>query len=160
MSKADKSDNKTKLLSQTRRLRDAMAWLVKGFTLYDPRKSYQNFYLSPQQSYVLWVVSEEGRVSPGDVAKRLRLEKSHLTKIVKSLIEMGAIDTLPDELDRRKLVLVLSDEGKRIIRELDKASIDSYQPLMEKIPPTDRENVIRATEVMLEAMNKLRREEE
>jgi len=146
----------SKIRSQSRRLHDAMAWLLRGFTLSDPRKRYPDFYLSPQQSYVLTVIHDKGEISPGEVAKILRLEKSHLTKIVNSLIELKAIDKHTDERDRRRLVLTLTDKGKQIFDDLDRASVDSYEALMVNVAEDERENVIRATEVMLEAMNKLR----
>ena len=136
-----------------------MLWLVRGFTLYDPRKSYPGFYLSPQQSYVLGVVHDQGPITPGDVARKLRLEKSHLTKIVNSLIEMGAVRKEHDSGDRRRLMLTATAEGRRIFRELDKVSIRSYLNLMELIPEEKRENVIGAVEVMLEAMDELRKRE-
>ena len=133
-----------------------MAWLLRGFTLYDPRKSYPGFYLSPQQSYVLMIIKKFGSISPGGVAKELRLEKSHLTKIVNSLIELGAVRKTTDEKDRRRLVLTLTDKGKKIYMELDKAGVDSYVRLMRYIPEDERDNVVHAVEVMLKAMQDLR----
>ena len=153
-----KDNSKSELRNQSRRLHDSMSWLIRGFTLFDPRKRYPDFYLSPQQSYVLTVVKLEGRISPGDVAKRLRLEKSHLTKIVNSLVEMGAILKIPDDNDRRRVTLSLSESGEEIYRELDQTSIESYMRLMEKVPESERESVIRAVDILLEAMQELRRE--
>ncbi|MCK4719844.1 MarR family transcriptional regulator [bacterium] len=158
MAKKHKTAGKPGLRNQSRRLHDSMAWLLRGFTLFDPRKRYPEFYLSPQQSYVLTVVKSEGKISPGEVAKKLRLEKSHLTKIVNSLVKFGAIDKLSDDRDRRRMVLSLSGKGEKIFRELDQASIESYMKLMEKVPEGEREKVIHSIEVLLRAMQKLRKE--
>ena len=136
-----------------------MAWLLRGFTLFDPRKQYPDFYLSPQQSYVLTIVKNEGRISPGEVAKMLRLEKSHLTKIVNSLVTMGAIEKLTDDRDRRRVTLSLSRKGEEIFSDLDQVSIKSYMRLMEKVPESDRERVIEAVDILLEAMQELRKEQ-
>jgi len=146
------------LREQSRKLRDSMIWLVQGFTLYDPRKSYPGFYLSPQQSYVLSIVTEFHPISPGEVAKRLRLEKSHLTKIVNSLIEMKAVVKETDPDDHRRLILNPTAEGKRMMKELEKVGIESYVCLMQKIPPAERNRVVHAIEVMKEAMEELRKE--
>lgn len=154
-----KDGKKQGIRDQSRRLHDSMAWLLRGFTLFDPRKHYPDFYLSPQQSYVLTVVKVEGRISPGEVAKKLRLEKSHLTKIVNSLVEMGAIDKLSDEKDRRRVTLSLSGKGEEIYSDLDQVSIDSYVRLMEKVPEKERENVIESVDILLEAMQELRKEQ-
>lgn len=156
MPKKHKTAGKPGLRNQSRRLHDSMAWLLRGFTLFDPRKRYPEFYLSPQQSYVLTVVKSEGKTSPGEVAKKLRLEKSHLTKIVNSLVEIGAINKLSDDRDRRRMVLSLSGKGEEIFRELDQASIESYMKLMEKVPEGEREKVIHSIEVLLKAMQELR----
>jgi DNA-binding MarR family transcriptional regulator len=158
MAQTGKNVKTESIRAQSRRLRDAMVWLVRGFTLYDPRKAYPDFYLSPQQSYVLSVVHDHGPITPGEVAKRLRLEKSHLTKIVNSLITMGAIAKEADTGDRRRLMLKLSAKGIEIFRDLDKASVDSYVKLMANVPPEDRKMVIRAVEVMLKAMEEIRKE--
>lgn len=149
---------KTDIKNQSRRLHDSMAWLLRGFTLFDPRKRYPNFYLSPQQSYVLTVVQSDGMINPGEVAKRLRLEKSHLTKIVNSLVEMGAIAKLADEKDHRRVMLSLTSKGEKIYRDLDQVSIESYMRLMEKVPEEERENVIRSVDILLDAMQELRKE--
>lgn len=158
MAKKNKTAGKPGLKNQSRRLHDSMAWLLRGFTLFDPRKRYPEFYLSPQQSYVLTVVKSEGKISPGQVAKKLRLEKSHLTKIVNSLVELGAIDKLSDGRDRRRMVLSLSGKGEKIFRELDQVSIESYMKLMKKVPEVEREKVIHSIEVLLRAMQELRKE--
>jgi DNA-binding MarR family transcriptional regulator len=150
-----KKSDQRKIREQSRRLRDAMVWLVRGFSLEDPRKSYPGFYLSPQQCYVLSVVNDVGDISPGDVAKRLGLEKSHLTKIVNTLIQYGAIVKHNDEKDRRKLVLVLTEKGRQMYKELDTVSIASYTNFMKQIPEGEREKVIRATEIMLDALNRM-----
>ncbi|HEX9746083.1 MAG TPA: MarR family transcriptional regulator [bacterium] len=146
------------LSSQSRRLRDAMVWLIRGFVLYDPRKNYPDFYLSPQQSYVINVISEEERITPGEVAKILRLEKSHLTKIVNSLIDLGAVQKVRDEEDRRRQYLTLTGKGREIYGELDKVSVQSYENFVKHIPEKDRERVIESTEAMLKAVEEMRRE--
>ena len=139
-------------------MHDAMAWLLRGFTLTDPRKSYPGFYLSPQQSYVLTVIHDAGSISPGDVARTLRLEKSHLTKIVNSLIEMDAVEKSTDLRDRRRLFLRLTPKGQKIFKELDKLSIDSYEALMKHVPAEKREEVVLVIEALLVAMQELRKE--
>ena len=137
-----------------------MVWLVRGFTLLDPRKAYPGFYLSPQQSYVLSVVHDHGPITPGDAAKLLRLEKSHLTKIANSLIEMGAIKKQPDPRDRRRLMLSVTSKGKHIFQELNKVSIASYSILISHVPPNDREKVIKSVEILLQAMKRMREDYE
>ena len=158
MPKNKTSSGDAKLRDQSRRLHDAMAWLLRGFTLSDPRKSYEGFYLSPQQSYVLTVIHNHNAISPGDVARALRLEKSHLTKIVNSLIELGAVQKQTDTQDRRRLVLTLTSKGKKMYRELDKLSVESYVALMKFVPENERDAVIKSTETLLKAMGELREE--
>ena len=156
---ANTKAKQTKILrEQSRRLHDAMAWLLRGFTLTDPRKSYPGFYLSPQQSYVLTVIHDAGSISPGDVARTLRLEKSHLTKIVNSLIDMDAVEKSTDSRDRRRLFLKLTSKGQKIFKELDKLSIDSYEALMKHVPGEKREEVVLVIEALLVAMQELRKE--
>ncbi|HDS30090.1 MAG TPA: MarR family transcriptional regulator [Firmicutes bacterium] len=156
MKEKTKETDKKKILEQTRRLRDAMVWLVRGFSLEDPRKNYPGFYLSPQQCYVLSVIKDEGNLSPGEISKRLRIEKSHLTKIINILIGLGAIERGEDPIDRRKVVLLLTKKGEKIFHELDLVSIDSYLKFMKLIPENQRDNVIKATEIMLNAYNEMR----
>ena len=158
MKKIIKTTVKKKLREQSRRLHDAMAWLLRGFTLTDPRKSYPGFYLSPQQSYVMTVIHEADSISPGEVARALRLEKSHLTKIVNSLIDIDAVEKSTDSTDRRRLFLKLTPKGLKIYKELDRLSIDSYQALMAYVPIEKREETVQAMETLLTAMQELRKE--
>lgn len=153
-----KKQDQQKLREQSRRLRDSIIWFLKGFTLYYPQKKYPGFYLSPQQSYVLTIVNEYGPISPGDVARKLGLEKSHLTKIMNSLISMGALNKKKEIKDQRRFALELTSKGRQIFRELDKVSVESWAGLMKHIPAEEREKVIHAAGVMHRALEALREE--
>jgi len=104
----------------------------------------------------MYVIKESREISPGEVAKKLRLEKSHLTKIVNSLIEMGAVDKATDEKDRRRLLLTLTPKGEKIFKELDRVSIESFMALVEYVPDKERERVIESVELLYDAMKRLR----
>ncbi len=133
-------------------------WTILEWSLGDPNQIYKKIELSQLHAYILFVVKESGPISIGEVAKRLRQEKSVITKSLARLIERGFIKKERDAKDGRRLLLRLTAEGERIFFELDSISIEKYSSWLKHIPLDDRKKVLEAVIILDDAMTMRRGE--
>jgi DNA-binding MarR family transcriptional regulator len=99
---------------------EAAAWEALGelFMLQRPRMMAlcREFDLFPPQLMVLKALDRPRPMS--DVAATLACDSSNLTGITDRLEERGLVRRGADEKDRRVRLLVLTDEGQRVRREV------------------------------------------
>lgn len=60
---------------------------------------------------------EEG-TNPGDLCAGIGQSPANVTRLTDSLVERGLISRLPDEQDRRKLVLQMTPQGTALIKKM------------------------------------------
>ena len=78
----------------------------------------QEFDLAPQQGMALRALHEPRRM--GELAKFLACDNSNVTGIVDRLEERGLVERSPAEHDRRVKLIVLTEEGERVRREIER----------------------------------------
>lgn len=136
----------------TRSIRNRLMWTILEWSLGDPNRLYKKIELSQLNAYILFVVKEAGSISIGEVAKKLRQEKSVLTKSLTKLIERGYIRKERDKTDGRRLLLSLTDDGRKVFFELDSVSIENYSKWLRHVPTEDRKKVLDAIIILDDAM--------
>ena len=74
----------------------------------------------PQYTVLISVahLAERGPVTVSDIAKHLHLSGSFVTTESNKLAKLGLLSKLPDPEDRRRVLLDVTDEGDRRLREL------------------------------------------
>jgi DNA-binding MarR family transcriptional regulator len=80
-----------------------------------------DFSLSDVDVSVLMIIRRERadrRVRPSDLWRSLHMRPSAITYRVDRLYELGLVERIPDENDRRSLLLKLTDEGRRVVHEI------------------------------------------
>ena len=75
--------------------------------------------LAPQQGWVLRVLSKEGPMSLHGLAQQVFMDDPTACRIVKALQEKGLVHSVPDPSHGRRLVITVSDEGARLVPELN-----------------------------------------
>src|SRR5215210_7529579 len=78
----------------------------------------QEFDLAPQQGMALRALHEPRPM--GELAKFLACDNSNVTGIVDRLEERGLVARRAAERDRRVKLIVLTDEGQRVRREIER----------------------------------------
>jgi DNA-binding MarR family transcriptional regulator len=66
------------------------------------------------------ILSRTGREGPlplGALAARLAMDRTTLSRELAPLVEAGLLEAEPDEHDRRKRIVVLTDEGVALVKE-------------------------------------------
>lgn len=55
--------------------------------------------------------------TPGELAEAERVSPPSMTRTVAALVERGLVERTPDPADRRQVILSLSPDGRRVLRE-------------------------------------------
>ncbi|MCM1512511.1 MAG: MarR family transcriptional regulator [Oxalobacter formigenes] len=76
-------------------------------------------------------------VRPGELAENIGLDPSSLVRVVDQLVQAGIVKRLEDPQDRRAKILHLTEEGKKIIAQVEKALIAFRTELLRDVPVED-----------------------
>ncbi|RLC48856.1 MAG: hypothetical protein DRI23_10040 [Candidatus Cloacimonadota bacterium] len=94
------------------------------------------------------------------IAERMKLSPSRLTRIIDGLVIKEYINREIDPSDRRNMRVTLSRKGRQLVRQLNKAYIDIHNEILEDIDISQHEQLITAMDHLLTALEKwLRRPE-
>ena len=117
------------------------------------RQQMRRFGYTPTQSFLLSSLLAEGKggVRMGDLALRMSLEKSTLTRICDVLEKNGLIERFPDSDDRRAVCAALTGKGKKIAEALSADRAAFVSGILEKLPKGHVREVMAAFETVLDA---------
>jgi DNA-binding MarR family transcriptional regulator len=103
------------------------------------------------QCLVLLETEEAGRPTMGELAARLRLDNSTLSRTVDGLVERGCLARERDDRDRRAVWVRLTAEGVAVCRSIHKENDAYYRRVLRRIPPSRRAAVLRGFETLVRA---------
>jgi len=94
--------------------------------------------LSLTQISTLGTLDRYGPLSPGELAEHERVQPPSMTRTVASLVERGLVTRSPHPLDRRQVVVSLTSEARRILKE-DRRWRDAWlSKRLEELDVSDR----------------------
>ena len=88
------------------------------------------------------------------IAERMNLSPSRLTRIIDGLVKKEYIQREIDPNDRRNMRVNLSNRGKSLVQQLNKAYVDIHAEILQDIDPSQHESLITAMTHLLEALEK------
>ena len=103
------------------------------------------------QCLVLTGVEEHGHLTMGQLASALRLEFSALSRTVDGLVKKKLLARLRDDSDRRLVWIRLTEAGYSTCQEIHKVNDEHCQQVFEHIPESERAEIIRSFEVLIQA---------
>jgi DNA-binding MarR family transcriptional regulator len=104
------------------------------------------------QCLVLLEVDEQERLTVGQLASRLRLDDSTLSRTIDGLVRKGLLDRARDDGDRRVVWIRLTEEGGATCAAIHRQNDAIYREVFEKIPPSRRESVARSFKILVQAL--------
>ena len=133
-------------------LQERMVALVRAFGLHRPDRTPCGEPVSVSEAHALTELARVQPVTQNELAARLHLEKSTLSRLAGQLEARGWIERARDPGDGRALRVRLTDRGERAARRIGEARREKFAAVLAQIPADQREAVPRALDVLTEAM--------
>ncbi|WP_438872702.1 MarR family winged helix-turn-helix transcriptional regulator [Paractinoplanes pyxinae] len=105
------------------------------------REALEPWELSPSLARAISVLSWHGDMRPGALAEHLRIAPRSATELVDDLQRAGLAERHPDPADRRAVLVVLTDEGVRVGRDIRAARQEAGERFFATLSPGDREEL-------------------
>jgi DNA-binding MarR family transcriptional regulator len=103
------------------------------------------------QCLVLLEIDEHEPLTMGELAAKLKLDHSTLSRTVDGLVRKKLLQRLEDEHDRRKVRIRLTGEGRSLCREIHEGNDEYCRQVFARIQPSDWSAVIRHFEILVQA---------
>jgi DNA-binding MarR family transcriptional regulator len=140
-------------VSESPALQAQITALIRALGLLEPEQTPCGQPLSPSAAHALMELCHGESVSQGDLAARLRLEKSTVSRLVSQLEARGWIERRRAEHDGRVLLVRLTEDGQRTAERVAAARSVFFSRLCERIPPSRRDDLIEAMAMLVEAVH-------
>ncbi len=114
----------------------------------------KNLNLTVAEFKLLRCFRNDQVLSVSELAKRMDLSNSRLTRILDGLVEKELVIREPALKDRRKMELNLTAAGKNIQDEINKIYINTHKEILGLLPQGADDSVIFAMEKLRDAMKK------
>jgi len=138
---------------QGRQLGDLCSVLVRRLRLLE-RSELSCCGIPMSQAMVLQTLQRnpEGR-RMSEIAAALGVAQSTATRLVEPLVREKRVERRPAPDDGRAVVICLTDKGQHAAAELSTLSQRWSESVLQRIPPGQRDEVIRALGTIIEAVN-------
>ena len=117
--------------------------------------------LTTSQLQILSLINESGEteVSMSEMARELAVTTPSVTGLVDQLIRRGLVSRRHDDKDRRRVLVSLTDAGRKALDDVWEAIVDLVARLLEGISEEDRESLVTAAERVHALSLEIRNEE-
>jgi DNA-binding MarR family transcriptional regulator len=96
----------------------------------------------------------ESKKTMSEISKELELTPGSTTTCIEKLIEGTLFEREYDKLDRRKIYIILTPQGKKIYKTLSKNYLEISKDLLEPLSIKERETFIKLIKKSLEGVEK------
>jgi DNA-binding MarR family transcriptional regulator len=124
---------------------------VRAFGLHQPDRTRCGQPIPVSEAHAVGELDRDGPLSQQELARRLRLEKSTVSRLVGQLITRGWVQRGKRDGDARLVWLELTDAGRKAAGELAATRVAKCAGLLEAIPTDKRQTVIDALALLVEA---------
>jgi DNA-binding MarR family transcriptional regulator len=145
------------LTRQAQRFYQVFAELVRGYQFRD-REGICCHGLSVSQCYTLEALDAPGPATMGELAGRLFLEVSSMTRVVDHLVRNNLAKRTTDDRDRRVCRVQITRQGRALVAGIRAELVKEHELMLREIPAGSREAVIQAMTHLLAAFKQRQRE--
>jgi DNA-binding MarR family transcriptional regulator len=137
-------------------LQQQMVALVRAFGLHQPDQTPCGQPVPVAEAHALQELARAEPLAQRDLAARLRLEKSTVSRLVAQLEDKGWVVRDRSSTDARVLLLRLTAEGRRMTEQIAAARQMRFAKLLAAIPEEQRAEVVAALTTLVEAIDATR----
>jgi DNA-binding MarR family transcriptional regulator len=139
-------------LDQALLLQGRITAFVRAFGLHQPDRTPCGQPVPVSEAHAVAELDRHGQMTQTELAGRLRLEKSTVSRLVAQLIGRGWVRRADRDGDARLVWLELTPEGSRAAGELAVARAARFADVIRNIPAERRPAVIDALTTLVEAV--------
>lgn len=129
-----------------------MIALIRAFGLHRPDTTPCGRPVTVAEAHALLELQREQPLSQQELGQRLHLEKSTVSRLVGQLEARAWISRTRSQTDSRAVELRLTADGEESAAQLSVARARKFERILAAIPPEQRQQVVAALEVLVEAM--------
>ena len=120
----------------------------------EDRKFYesQKFDLPYSEIKCLMLFKGERYLTVKDMALKLDVAKSRITKLAQNLMAKGLISQIDDPMDARVRLISLTSKGAALSREIETFQRDIHRNLLLQMTPSERKSALVYLETLRSAM--------
>ncbi|MDZ7293006.1 MAG: MarR family transcriptional regulator [candidate division KSB1 bacterium] len=108
--------------------------------------------VSVSQCYALSLLDEWGEMSMVQLARKMFLDKSTMTRVVDGLIERELAVRRFEENDRRLIYVTLTAAGRALLAQIRAMQIAGLRQILERIPANKRQPLLDGLELFSNAV--------
>ena len=116
------------------------------------RRSLRPLNVGAQQFIVLKQLQVFDSCSQGELADALGIDYSNLAGVTQQLYERGLIERHRDPADRRRYVVQLTVDGRRLLADADNAILSGEEDMLRSLEETEREQLWELLRRMADAL--------
>jgi DNA-binding MarR family transcriptional regulator len=109
--------------------------------------------ISVSQCYALDALGEHGEMTMVQLARKMFLDKSTMTRVVDGLVQRELAARRFDDTDRRIIWVTLTAAGRKLLEEIRAQQINSFRQILEHISPPERQHLIAVLESLSSAVH-------
>jgi DNA-binding MarR family transcriptional regulator len=137
-------------VTEAERLGEAIVRFVRSFGLHRPERTPCGFEAGVAEAHALGELDDEA-LRQGDLAGRLGLTKSTVSRLVTNLVDRGWAERHAVDHDGRGISVELTALGRNAARRLRRARIERMRSLLDAVPRERRRDAIEAFALLEEA---------
>ena len=107
--------------------------------------------LSVPQFRAMIIVNRQGQASLVEVAEHLGLTSATACRIMDELVARQLVLSRPSTIDRRKIVLTLTDEGREVLQKARQGTLDRLEELLAALSAEERAVIFQSMGLLRQA---------
>ena len=137
------------LFTETPLIRSASRELVRELGLLENAKDS----LPTTWCHALIELERFGVMTIADLAEKLHLDKSTMSRTLSKLEKKGWVEQRKNESDRRQRPMALTDEGRNHVAGIHTRVNDRVQRALAKLPPEERQIVLKGLDLYVKGLS-------
>ena len=123
---------------------ESVVAFVRSFGLHKPDKTPCGQPVAVAEAHALMDLTAMGPMRQGELAARLNLEKSTVSRLVRQMEAQHWIQRVSDQADGRAVLIQVTKQGRETAAQLARARQQKFVRIISAIPQSKRPMVIEA----------------
>ena len=132
-------------------MRNAIKLLIRSLGVLEGKKTFC-YDCTYAQCHVIWETAQESKISVIELATRLSISKSAVSRTVDDLVNKGYLERTPNSNDRRYVDIELTEKGQQTFQEIEQNSRQYFETVLESIPENKREVTLEGIQIFSTAL--------